>query len=88
MIIEILLTVLLLTSICVNIIQLRRQETLETWLDDMSSDLNRVQQEFEIIDEKNWFESDDEVGDTFNRLKDSLNKLNKYTGVDEDGETT
>jgi hypothetical protein len=87
MIIEILLTVLLLTSVSVNIIQLRRQETLETWLDDMSSDLNRVQREFEIIDEKNWFESDDEVGDTFNRLRDSLNKLNKYTGVDEDGET-
>jgi len=88
MIIEIFLSVLLLTSAVVNIIQLRRQETLETWLDDMSSDLNRVQKEFEIIDEKNWFESDDEVGDTFNRLRDSLNKLNKYTGVDEDGETT
>ena len=83
MIIEIFLSVLLLTSAVVNIIQLRRQETLETWLDDMSSDLNRVQKEFEIIDEKNWFESDDEVGDTFNRLRDSLNKLNKYTGVDD-----
>ena len=45
---------------------------------------NRVQREFEIIDDKQWFEKDDEVGDTFNRLKDSLVKLQKYTGEEED----
>jgi len=84
MIIEILLGILLVTSVTANIIQLRRQETLETWFDDMADDLNRVQREFEIIDDKQWFEKDDEVGDTFNRLKDSLVKLQKYTGEEED----
>ena len=68
-----------------NIIQIKRQETLETWFEDMSSDLDKVQQEFLIIDEKKMFESDDEVGDTFERLKLSLNKIQKYTGVEEDG---
>jgi len=84
MIIEIILGILLLTSISANIIQLKRQETLETWFEDMSSDLDKVQKEFLIIDEKKMFESDDEVGDTFERLKLSLNKIEKYTGVEED----
>ena len=87
MIIEIILGILLLTSISANIIQLKRQETLETWFEDMSSDLDKVQKEFLIIDEKKMFESDDEVGDTFERLKLSLNKIQKYTGVEEDGNT-
>lgn len=86
MIIEIILGVLLLTSISANLIQLKRQETLETWFDDMSSDLNQVQEEFKLIDEKEWFEQDDEVGDTFRRLKETLTKLDKYTGVEDDGE--
>ena len=85
MIIEILLGILLLASMSANIIQIKRQETLETWFEDMSSDLDKVQQEFLIIDEKKMFESDDEVGDTFERLKLSLNKIQKYTGVEEDG---
>jgi|TARA_B100001094_G_scaffold237066_1_gene232228 hypothetical protein len=88
MIIEIILGILLLTSISANIIQLKRQETLETWFEDMSSDLDKVQKEFLIIDEKKMFESDDEVGDTFERLKLSLNKIQKYTGVEEDGNTS
>ena len=85
MIIEIVLGILLLASMSANIIQIKRQETLETWFEDMSSDLDKVQQEFLIIDEKKMFESDDEVGDTFERLKLSLNKIQKYTGVEEDG---
>ena len=40
------------------------------------------------IDSKGGFESDDEVGDTFERLKLSLNKIQKYTGVEEDGNTS
>ena len=88
MIIEIILGILLLTSISANIIQLKRQETLETWFEDMSSDLDKVQKEFLIIDEKKMFESDDEVGDTFERLKLSLNKIQKYTGVEEDANTS
>ena len=88
MIIEGMLGLLLVTSIAVNLIQLKRQETLETWFEDMSTDLANVQKEFLVIDEKKMFETDDEVGDTFERLKLSLNKIEKYTGVEEDGNTS
>tara|TARA_R100001443_G_scaffold64619_1_gene74128 strand:- start:82 stop:348 length:267 start_codon:yes stop_codon:yes gene_type:complete len=84
--IEIILSVFLLTSICANIIQLRRQETLESWFEEMTTDLTQVQSEIEIIDEKKWFEADDEVGDTFRRLKETINKLDKFTGEEEDGD--
>mgnify|MGYP000011477319 FL=1 len=84
MIIEGMLGLLLVTSMTANLIQLKRQETLETWFEDMSTDLANVQKEFLVIDEKKMFETDDEVGDTFERLKLSLNKIQKYTGVEED----
>ena len=88
MIIEGMLGLLLVTSMTANLIQLKRQETLETWFEDMSTDLANVQKEFLVIDEKKMFETDDEVGDTFERLKLSLNKIQKYTGVEEDGNTS
>ena len=86
MIIEGILGILLITSITANLIQLKRQETLESWFEEMSIDLNQVQSEIKIIDEKEWFEKDDEVGDTFRKLKETINKLDKFTGVEEDGD--
>lgn len=86
MIIEIILSTLLITSISANLIQLKRQETLEGWFAEMSTDLNQVQSEFKMIDEKQWFEKDDEVGDTFRRLQQSLFKIQKYTGVEDNAE--
>tara|TARA_B100000287_G_scaffold402962_1_gene424329 strand:- start:334 stop:600 length:267 start_codon:yes stop_codon:yes gene_type:complete len=86
MIIEGILGILLITSITANLIQLKRQETLESWFEEMSIDLNQVQSEIKIIDEKEWFEKDDEVGDTFRKLKETINKLDKFTGVEDDAE--
>ena len=86
MIIEGILGLLLVTSMTANLIQLKRQETLETWFEEMTTDLNQVQSEIKDIDEKEWFETDDEVGDTFRRLKETINKLDKFTGVEEDGD--
>ena len=86
MIIEGILGILVVTSVTANLIQLKRQETLETWFEEMTTDLNQVQTEIQEIDEKQWFEKDDEVGDTFRRLKEAINKLNKFTGVEEDGD--
>jgi hypothetical protein len=82
MIIEGMLGLLLVTSMTANLIQLKRQETLETWFEEMTTDLNQVQTEIKVIDEKEWFEKDDEVGDTFRRLKETINKLDKFTGVE------
>jgi len=86
MIIEGILGLLLVGSLTANLIQLKRQETLETWFEEMSTDLNKVQTEIQIIDEKEWFQKDDEVGDTFRKLKETINKLDKFTGVEEDGD--
>ena len=86
MIIEGILGLLLVGSLTANLIQLKRQETLETWFEEMTTDLNQVQAEIQEIDEKQWFEKDDEVGDTFRRLKETINKLDKFTGVEEDGD--
>ena len=86
MIIEGILGILVVTSVTANLIQLKRQETLETWFEEMTTDLNQVQTEIQEIDEKQWFEKDDEVGDTFRRLKEAINKLDKFTGVEEDGD--
>ena len=83
MIIEGILGLLLVTSMTANLIQLKRQETLETWFEEMTIDLNQVQSEIQEIDEKEWFETDDEVGDTFKRLKETINKLDKFTGVED-----
>tara|TARA_B100002019_G_scaffold167940_1_gene145257 strand:+ start:69 stop:332 length:264 start_codon:yes stop_codon:yes gene_type:complete len=83
MIIEGILGILVVTSVTANLIQLKRQETLETWFEEMTTDLNQVQTEIKEIDEKQWFEKDDEVGDTFRRLKEAINKLNKFTGVED-----
>lgn len=83
MIIEGILGLLLVTSITANLIQLKRQETLETWFEEMTTDLNQVQTEIQEIDDKEWFEKDDEVGDTFRRLKETINKLDKFTGVED-----
>ena len=83
MIIEGILGILVVTSVTANLIQLKRQETLETWFEEMTTDLNQVQAEIKEIDEKQWFEKDDEVGDTFRRLKETINKLDKFTGVED-----
>ena len=86
MIIEGILGILLVTSVTANLIQLKRQETLETWFEEMTTDLNQVQFEIKENDDKEWFEKDDEVGDTFRKLKETINKLDKFTGVEEDGD--
>ena len=83
MIIEGILGILVVTSVTANLIQLKRQETLETWFEELTTDLNQVQTEIQEIDDKEWFEKDDEVGDTFRRLKEAINKLDKFTGVED-----
>ena len=83
MIIEGILGILVVTSVTANLIQLKRQETLESWFDEMTTDLLQVQTEIKEIDDKEWFEKDDEVGDTFRRLKETINKLDKFTGAED-----
>tara|TARA_R110000824_G_scaffold178562_1_gene358336 strand:+ start:214 stop:489 length:276 start_codon:yes stop_codon:yes gene_type:complete len=86
MIIIIILSVCLIISMFININLLRKTESTQDELMDISltmedliTDLTTVYEEILLIDSKGIFESDDEVGSTFSDIKDIIGKLNdKY----------
>ena len=57
----------------------RKTELLETWIEDFSDRVTRVQQELKDIDSTGHFESDDEVGSIFDSIKEVVNELNDLT---------
>ena len=57
----------------------RKTELLETWVEDFSDRVNRVQQELSEIDSTGHFESDDEIGSIFSSIKEVVNELNDFT---------
>ena len=56
----------------------RKTELLETWIEDFSDRISRVQQELSDIDSTGHFESDDEIGSIFEGIKDVINDLNNF----------
>ena len=79
MIIEILLGLLVLAEGYVIWNLTRKTELLETWVEDFSDRVNRVQQELSEIDSTGHFESDDEIGSIFSSIKEVVNELNDFT---------
>ena len=79
MIIEIVLGLLVLAEGYVIWNLNRKTELLETWVEDFSDRVNRVQQELSEIDSTGHFESDDEIGSIFDSIKDIINDLNNFT---------
>ena len=61
----------------------RKTELLETWIEDFSERVARVQQEMSDIDSTGHFESDDEIGAIFEGIKDVINDLNKFVESEE-----
>lgn len=51
---------------------------LQKWANQSSESLMRTLETIKEIDEKRWFQEDDEVGIVFGRLKDEINKLGEY----------
>lgn len=51
---------------------------LQKWANQSSESLTRTLETIKEIDEKRWFQEDDEVGIVFGRLKDEINKLGEY----------
>lgn len=51
---------------------------LQKWANQSSESLIRTLETIKEIDEKRWFQEDDEVGIVFGRLKDEINKLGEY----------
>ena len=83
MIIEILLGLLVLAEGYVIWNLNRKTELLETWVENFTDRISRVQQELSDIDSTGHFESDDEIGATFDGIKDIINELNDFTESEE-----
>ena len=61
----------------------RKTELLETWIEDFSDRVARVQQEMSDIDSTGHFESDDEIGSIFDSIKEIINDLNNFVESEE-----
>ena len=83
MIIEIILGLLVLAEGYVIWNLTRKTEMLETWIEDFSDRITRVQQELKDIDSTGHFESDDEVGSIFSSIKEVVDELNDLTEGEE-----
>ena len=79
MIIEIILGLLVLAEGYVIWNLNRKTELLETWVEDFSNRITRVQQELKDIDSTGHFEADDEIGTIFSSIKEVVNDLNNFT---------
>lgn len=82
MVIYLLLSLLLAASVYVMFNLFRKVEQLEeandelaNWVDGYEINLNRILTEIRDIDSKHLFEDDDEVGQTFNLIKDAIKSL-------------
>jgi hypothetical protein len=83
MIIEIVLGIAVLTEGYVIWNLIRKTELLETWIENFSDRITRVQQELSDIDSTGHFESDDEIGSIFDSIKEVVNELNNFTEGEE-----
>ena len=83
MIVEIVLGLLVLTEGYVIWNLIRKTELLETWIENFSDRITRVQQELSDIDSTGHFESDDEIGSIFDSIKEVVNELNNFTEGEE-----
>jgi len=61
---------------------MKKQEMLETWVENYSERMNVAYTDMRTIDDKGVFEADDEVGEVFTQLKDITEQLSK-TGLEE-----
>ena len=68
-----------LVSLYVNWNLMRKTELLETWVEDFSDRISRVQQDLTEIDSTGHFEADDEVGTIFTSIKEVVNDISNFT---------
>jgi uncharacterized protein YoxC len=80
MILEITLGIVSVTSIYVIINLLRKLEKLETFIEDTENQIENVQEEIKKIDDKGYFESDDEVGTKFRQLSEVIKTIQTLRG--------
>ena len=80
MIIEIILIILVLTEGYVVWNLNKKTEMLESWIENFTQRVQVVQNDLTEVDSKGYFESDDEVGSIFERIKQIINELGNFKG--------
>ena len=88
MVLEIILIAVLLIETYVIINLLFKAEKLETWIQNIEEEITQVQTEISEIDDKGYFESDDEVGAKFNQISQVINNIQTLRGEDATNDTT
>ena len=63
----------------------RKTELLETWVEEFTQRIQSAQNDLNEVDSHGYFESDDEVGSVFERIKEIVNELDNLKGEDLDG---
>ena len=84
MVIEIILGLLILTEGYVIRNLFRKNEYLETWVEDFTQRIQTVQNDLNEIDSSGAFESDDEVGTIFEQIKETVKQLENLKGEEVD----
>ena len=79
MILEIGLGIIVLTEGYIIWNLMRKTELLETWVEDFSNRISKVQQELTEIDSTGHFEADDEIGTIFESIKEVVNDISNFT---------
>tara|TARA_Y100001937_G_scaffold125968_1_gene194040 strand:- start:655 stop:924 length:270 start_codon:yes stop_codon:yes gene_type:complete len=87
MILEITLGIVSVTSIYVIVNLLRKLEKLETFIENTETEIENVQQEIKKIDDKGYFESDDEVGTKFKQLSEVIKTIQTLRGENDSNVT-
>ena len=80
MILEIILGVIILTEGYVIWNLFRKTELLESWVENFTQRVQAVQNDLKEVDSKGYFETDDEVGSVFERIKQIISELDNLKG--------
>ena len=80
MILEILLGVLVIAEGYVIWNLTKKTELLEGWVETFTQRIQLVQDTLKTVDSKGYFETDDEVGSVFERIKQIINELDNLKG--------
>ena len=76
--------VILFVTSCYVIWNLNKKlESLEDWITDFINTIEKTQLELKKIDYKGYFEADDEVGQIFNQIKNTVDQLNRFKGEEQ-----
>ena len=88
MVVEIILGISLLITIYVIINLMLKLEKLETWIQNIEEEITQVQTDIIEIDDRGYFESDDEVGTKFRQITEIIKNIQTLRGEDATNDTT